>query len=111
MRALALALTLAGCATPAPVPAPAQGQRAHYMEIVGNYHGRDLRLALNGAVVAQGYQHLLPPGVAWREDLPATDQVEITLWIAPCEPFTRTIRPSSETPTLIVADCDIRLVQ
>lgn len=111
MRAVLLTLALAACATAeaeAPsLPAP----RAHYLEIVGNYHGHQLQLDVNGATVAQGYQHLLPPGVAWREELPPTGDVTLTLTIEPCAaPFTQSFTPGAEAPTLIINGCDIRLV-
>lgn len=109
MRVLLLTFALAACATAKAEAPPAP--RAYYIEIVGNYHGRQLQLDVNGATVAQGYQHLLPPGVAWREELPPTGDVALTINIEPCEaPFTQTFTPGAEAPTLIIDSCDIRLV-
>ena len=68
--AVAVGLALGGCAS-APIetalsPAP-PAPRATHIEIVGNYHGRDLRLNLNGETVATGENNtvLLPAPEAW----------------------------------------------
>lgn len=110
---VALLLALGACANAQadapPVEAP-PAPRATYIEVVGNYHGRDLRLNLNGETVAQGRQHLLPTGVAWREQLPMADQIDLELAIEPCEaPFRATFAASGPAPAIIISDCDIRL--
>jgi hypothetical protein len=102
-------LFLPGCAATTANSPPAP--RAHYIEIVGNYHGRQLQLDINGATVTQGMQHLLPTGIAWREQLPPSGPVTATLTFAACDaPFSQTFTPGAETPTLIINSCDIRLV-
>lgn len=105
---IALALTLGGCVSAQAEAPPAP--RATYIEIVGNYHGRDLRLNLNGETVAQGRQHLLPTGVAWREQLPMADEIDLELTIEPCDaPFRATFAASGPAPAIIISGCDIRL--
>lgn len=109
MRPLLLAFTLSACATAESAPPPAP--RAHYIEIVGNYHGRQLQLDINGGTIAQGMQHLLPTGIAWREQLPPSGPVTLTLTFAACDaPFSQTFTPGAEAPTLIIDGCDIRLI-
>ncbi len=109
MRALAPALALGACATPDAGPPPAP--RAPYIEIVGDYHGRQVQLDINGGTVVQGMQHVLPAGAAWREQLPPTGPVTLTLTFSACgAPFSQTFTPGGETPTLIINGCDIRLV-
>lgn len=110
-RALLLTLALAACATAEAEAPSAPAPRAHYIEIVGNYHGRQLQLDINGGTVAQGMQHLLPTGIAWREQLPPNGPVTVTLTFAACDaPFSQTFTPGAETPTLIIDGCDIRLI-
>ncbi|WP_135213308.1 hypothetical protein [Vitreimonas flagellata] len=105
LGALALSACAATMANPPPTP------RAHSIEIVGNYHGRQLQLDINGGTVAQGMQHLLPTGIAWREQLPPNGPVTVTLTFAACgAPFSQTFTPGAEAPTLIIDGCDIRLV-
>ncbi len=102
MRMLFMAVLLGACAaTPPPVTAPG----AAYIEIVGNYHGRALELRLNGAVVASGRQHLLPEGVAWRENLPSTARITLDLTIEPCAPYQVEFNATGATPTLVIRDC------
>ena len=111
MRVLLLALALGACMpTQTTMPAPPP-PRAHYLEIVGNYHGRQLQLDINGGTVAQGMQHLLPTGIAWREQLPPDGAITLTLTFAACDaPFSQTFTPGAEPPTLIINGCDVRLV-
>lgn len=103
------ALALSACSTVIEEAPPAP--RAHYIEIVGNYHGRQLQLDINGGTIAQGMQHLLPTGIAWREQLPPRGPVTLTLTFTACDaPFSQTFTPGAEAPTLIIDGCDIRLV-
>lgn len=110
MRFLLMAALVSACAA-TPPPQQSSEPGAAYIEIVGNYHGRDLELRLNGAVVANGRQHLLPEGVAWRENLPSTARITLDLTIEPCAPYQVEFNANGATPTLIIRDCAFEFVR
>lgn len=109
VRILLMAALVSACA--ATPPQQPSEPNAGYIEIVGNYHGRNLDLRLNGAVVASGRQHLLPEGVAWRENLPNTARITLDLTIEPCAPYQVEFNATGATPTLIIRDCAFEFVR
>lgn len=82
-------------------------------EVVGNYAGREMSLTIDPYYMAVGRQHLLPPGLSWRETIQVADENPLTLRIAleGCEPFEGQFRPGPNVATLIVEGCAFRLVQ
>jgi len=110
VRILLMAAFVSACVATPPQQQPNEPNAA-YIEIVGNYHGRNLELRLNSAVVASGRQHLLPEGVAWRENLPNTAHITLDLNIEPCAPYQVEFNAAGATPTLIIRDCAFEFVR
>jgi len=109
MRKYLLALAVGALAV---APAIAQAPTLTRLEVIGNHAGKQMKLAIDGEVVFEGYGHLDPPGVTWTLIVkPGDAPAPLELTIEPCEtPFKAELPRDGKTHSLLIQGCDIKLL-